>query len=146
VVSHTTTVTRPADTAWPLFGHPIRLSWIRPAAVFGTTTLLVVFLALLLTHRPPPDRCRRSSARHRRSIVPVQHLSIAETRTIVDVTNLDALARIAARYDRLILQPTNRPGTYLVDDDTSVYRHQCHGPHHLSAGRRRATANTPASA
>jgi hypothetical protein len=65
--------------------------------VAGTATLLAACL-LLLARRLGVDQCRRSATRHRRSIVPVQHLTVADTRTIVDGSSLDVLARIAQRY------------------------------------------------
>jgi hypothetical protein len=85
-------------------------------------------------------------ARHRRSIVPVQSLTVAQERTIVEVASIDALARIAQRYDRLILEETTQAGTYWVDDDTAFYCYQCPGPHQQTAGRRRARSTASASA
>ena len=98
---------------------------LRPAmrtAVIGGLASLVLLLLALVTHvarRPPADEAARMRARYGRWIVRVADASSASR--VVDLTSFDDLARIAERYDRLILQDEHTDA-FVVEEEGVSYR------------------------
>ena len=83
-----------------------------------------LLLALLLLRARDRDETRRIAARYRGSLVQAASAEVAGARTTVDVTGMDALARIAQRYDRLIFHVQSPADTYFVEDEGTVYRYR----------------------
>jgi len=65
----------------------------------------------------------RVHGRHRRKLVAVDAVDLRSAQQVVDVTDLDALATIADRYERMILVAGDDDGTtYSVAEDGVLYR------------------------
>lgn len=98
---------------------------LRPAmriAVFGgiaSLLLLLLMFAMRVAGRLPADETARMHARYGRWIVRVADASPASR--IVDLTTFDDLARIAERYDRLILQDEHG-AEFVVEEEGVSYR------------------------
>ena len=115
--------TRPAT--WTVLGHRITVTTARYVALaLAGLCLLALLVALRL--RPRCDHeADRINAAYRGRLVSISGHDGASQRPVLDVTSIDALARIADRYDRLLLH--RREGevdTYLVDDEGVLYRYQ----------------------
>jgi signal peptidase I len=85
----------------------------------GSLALLLVALIMRLTRRAPADEAARVRARYGRWIVRVADASPASR--VVDLTDFDDLARIAERYDRVILQD-EQTDEYVVEEEGVSYR------------------------
>lgn len=104
-----------------LAGRQLALAPARHAAVFGGgASLAVLLLALLLgLLRRPKDEASRARARYGRWIVRVADAPPASR--VVDLTDFEDLARIAERYDRLILQD-EQTDVFVVEEEGVTYR------------------------
>jgi hypothetical protein len=83
------------------------------------------FLFVLVKLREPFAESERIRARYAHLIVPVVAAPEALEYVPYDVTDIEALVRLAEAGDRLILHHRDPVGdTYLVSDDTTVYRYR----------------------
>ncbi len=74
-------------------------------------------------HAPPGGR--PFPRRHAHAVIDVDEVRPAPSRTVVDIASLEALLRLAERYDRLVLRQHTPDGeVYVVEDDGTVYRHE----------------------
>ncbi len=121
-----------------LFGRHVAVSAARTVALVGGAISLVALLAvLLLGARTRRDDHARAESRYGRLLVPVASVQRRAPETTVRVESMDALARIAERYDRMILHEDSESGrSYFVEDDGVVYSFD---PASAPAG----TASTP---
>lgn len=66
--------------------------------------------------------------RYGQAVIDVDVVDAAASRTQVQVASIDALLRLAERYDRMVLRQRTPSGhVYLVEDDGTVYRHEVRG-------------------
>jgi hypothetical protein len=103
-------------------GRQVSLGSAMHTAVIGgaaSLVLLLVALMLRLTRRAPADEAARMRARYGRWIVRAADVSPASR--VVDLTDFDDLARIAQRYDRVILQD-EQTDAYVVEEEGVSYR------------------------
>ncbi len=91
------------------------------ASIGGLASLVLLLLALVtrVARRPPVDETARMRARYGRWIVHVADASPASR--VVDLTGFDDLARVAERYDRLILQDEHTDA-FVVEEEGVSYR------------------------
>ncbi|MGZ8716420.1 MAG: DUF5305 family protein, partial [Gaiellaceae bacterium] len=94
---------------------------MRTAVIGGLASLVLLLLALAtrVARRPPADEAARMRARYGRWIVRVADASPASR--VVDLTDFGDLARIAERYDRLILQDEHTDA-FVVEEEGVSYR------------------------
>jgi hypothetical protein len=97
----------------------------RWVAVGGCALALLALLVMLaLSRGRRRDETAAVRARHDRSIVPVRRVKPPRRLATIDVADLAALARIAERYDRVILHETGATGeAYWVADESAQYRY-----------------------
>jgi len=129
--AHTVSSTRAQSADWPVLGQQVPITTIRTVSLVGAGLAAGILLLLLLGRPRNHDDPRRIAAQYGRSIVEVTTVVVADGRTTIDVAGIHALARIAQRYDRLILHQRSPLDTYLVEDEATVYRYQprqCQGP------------------
>jgi hypothetical protein len=109
-----------------LRGHGLPVSTVRWIALAGfLLTAAGGLLAGLMQFRRPADPLARIQRSYRHLIVPISGFSHETARPPVDVTSLDALARLAERRERLILHHRgDQCDSYLVDDEGIVYRYR----------------------
>jgi signal peptidase len=102
-----------------LLGRQFSLDRVKLVAAGGAlASLLALLFALLARRARPEDEIGRVNARYGRGIVRV---SDALPPPYVDVMTIEELARVAERYDRLILQ-CDRTESFFVGDDGVNYR------------------------
>jgi hypothetical protein len=120
-------------------GHRASVGTVRAGG--GTLTLLAAAMTLLgLWLRRGSRREADVIARtHRERLVTVTGGDSGAPRPVIDVTSIDALVRVAERYDRLVLhRPEGDVDSYLVDDDGLRYRYRTRSGSIVRGGRRRA--------
>ena len=115
--------------AFTLRGHRVPAAELRwwPPAVGGV--LLLVCLGLGLA-----GRGRRQGRvddefghlnRYEPHLLHTEPVAPADGRTVIDLDSIDALARVAERYERFILHSESGPEhNFLVDDGTTLYRYR----------------------
>jgi len=140
--THTVTTTRPEPARWGVFGQQISVTTARNVGVVGAGLAAAAVLLLLVQRPRNREDPRRIAAQYGRSIVAITTVAVADTRTMIDVTGIDALARIAQRYDRLILHQPDPVGTYLVEDEGTVYRYQPRTAQDRRPGASRSTTSS----
>jgi signal peptidase I len=107
---------------------PVRLSvatW-RAIALVGIAIILCAMLAAraLMPRRAPRDEAATIRSRYGRMIVPVARFSPLPGVSVIDVADIDALARIADHYDRSILQESTEAGdVFWVADESGQFRY-----------------------
>jgi signal peptidase I len=115
-------VQEPASVS--IAGHSLSVRWLRSLGMAGVllTGLSLLLLALAYRPRSEADRIRR---RHGASLVPVSRLPGDGSDDVVDVVDFEALARLAQRYERVILLRSGRVSDdYFVRDDSVTYRYR----------------------
>jgi signal peptidase I len=113
------------------------------AATLALLALIQPLLALFTPHR---DEAASILARYRGLIIPVAHITPLRGVPVIDVADMDALARIAEHYDRSILHETTGAGdTFWVADESGQFRYIIGAPA-TSAGGDSAVAPPATSA
>jgi len=135
--SRTVSSTQVEPAQWNILSLQVPVTTARTVGVVGAGLAAAVLLLLLLVRPRNSEDPRRIAARYGRSIVEVSTVSVADARTTIDVTSIEALARIAQRYDRLILHQAGSVDTYIVDDEATVYRYQPRAAPHPASGEGR---------
>jgi signal peptidase I len=101
------------------------------AAVLAILALIRPLLALIAPRR---DEAASILARYRGLIVPVAQITPLRGVPVIDVSDMDALARIAEHYDRSILHETTVAGdTFWVTDESGQFRYTVGRPTPVSA-------------
>ncbi len=98
------------------------------ARVFSLVAILLIIASLIAARVLIRPRRREESAtiqsRYRRMIVPVDRVWQLPGVAVIDVTDMEALARIAEHYDRSILHETTAEGdAYWVTDESGHFRY-----------------------
>ncbi|MDX6551344.1 MAG: hypothetical protein QOJ31_2028 [Gaiellales bacterium] len=111
----------------------------RIAALTGAIASLCALLlsALLLFYARRADEPTRIQARYRDRIVTVGHSNLGGYTDLVDLPSIDALARLAERYDCIIIhEHTDLGHAYRITDNHTLYiyliHHQQPRPNHPS--------------
>jgi hypothetical protein len=110
-----------------VLGASIAIAAVRPPAAVGALLSLATLLglAVLARVRAPLQETARIQGRYGHLIVPIVAAPDALERVPFDVTSIEALVRLAESGERLILHHRDSIGdTYLVNDDTGLYRYQ----------------------
>jgi signal peptidase I len=95
----------------------------------ATLALLALIRPLLALFAPRRDEVTSIRARYRGMIVPVAHVTPLRGVPVIDVADMDALARIADHYDRSILHETTSAGdTFWVADESGQFRYTIGSP------------------
>jgi signal peptidase I len=90
----------------------------------ATLALLALIQPLLALFTPRRDEAASILARYRGLIIPVAHITPLRGVPVIDVADMDALARIAEHYDRSILHETTGTGdTFWVADESGQFRY-----------------------
>ncbi len=85
---------------------------------------LIAMLALLRLRVRPQDEASSIRARYGHMIVPVGHIAQTVGTSVIDVTDMEALVRIAEHYDRSILHETTAGGeAFWVTDESGQFRY-----------------------
>lgn len=109
------------------FGHGISIAAARAAgpAALLLSLLAAAAIAALTRRSGPVAEAERIRARYGELILPVLPVVLAPGRPVVDVPDVDALARLAERYGLLVLH-WSRGGvdTYVVQDEGTTYRYR----------------------
>ncbi len=93
------------------------------AGVGAALVALVTLLALALARpRRRTGRAAAIRARYGRLIVPVAHVEEAPGQAVIDVADIEALARIAEHYDRSILYESAQEA-FWVSDESGQFRY-----------------------
>jgi hypothetical protein len=112
-------------------GHAFAVSTARTAGVVALLLSLLVaaVLAALARMTGPVAEAERVRARYSELILPVLPVVLAAGRPVVDVPDIDSLARLAERYGLLVLH-LSRGGidTYVVQDEGTTFRYRTGGP------------------
>jgi signal peptidase I len=113
----------------------------RTIALSAIAIILGAVLAMLALIRPilasiRPRRRDESEAirsRYGHLIIPVAHVSQLPGIAVIDVADMDALARIAEHYDRSILYEVTQEGhAFWVADESGQFRFMLHAPEPIS--------------
>ena len=131
---------RAAKRYIPLAFTRVPVASARLIAIAGVAAVLAVLgLALVLIRRRHPDESTTIRARYGHAIVDVARVKRRRRLALVDVADMEALAQIAERYDRLILHERNVDGeAFWVADESAQYRYV------TAATSRQATSSRPA--
>lgn len=90
----------------------------------GALVLLALITLVALARRGRRDESAAIRARYDHWIVPVAHVKRRRRLATIDVADMDALARIAARYERVILHERGADGeAFWVADESAQYRY-----------------------
>jgi signal peptidase I len=114
----------------------------RRVAIGGAALVLLALAALIaVVRRGRRDESAAIRARYDHWIVPVAHVKRRRRLATIDVADMDALARIAERYERVILHERGVDGeAFWVADESAQYRYAIahpSGPHDDRARLRR---------
>jgi signal peptidase I len=91
------------------------------AVVLAALALIGPLIALIAPRR---DEAASILARYRGLIIPVAHIAPLRGVPVIDVADMDALARIAEHYDRSILHETTAAGNaFWVADESGQFRY-----------------------
>ncbi len=97
------------------------------AALLAALALIQPILALMAPRRR--DESASIRARYRHLIVPVEHVWQLPGVSVIDVADMDALARIAEHYDRSILHEATPEGdAFWVADESGQFRYALGAP------------------
>jgi signal peptidase I len=98
----------------------------RPIAIGGIALTICVLWALMAFGREPRrDELEEILARYGRLVVEVEHVWQLAGVPVIDVADIDALARIAEHYDRSILHESSGQGdAFWVTDESGQFRYQ----------------------
>ncbi len=97
------------------------------AALLAALALIQPILALMAPRRR--DEAASIRARYRHLIVPVEHVWQLPGVSVIDVADMDALARIAEHYDRSILHEATPEGdAFWVADESGQFRYALGAP------------------
>lgn len=97
------------------------------AALLAALALIRPVLALMAPRRR--DEAATIRARYRHLIVPVERVSQLPGVAVIDVADMDALARIAEHYDRSILHEATAEGdAFWVTDESGQFRYALGAP------------------
>ena len=107
---------------------PVRLSveTARAIALGGIAIIVCALTAMLafVRRRQPRDESAAIRARYSHLIVPVERVSQLPGVAVIDVADMDALARIAEHYDRSILhERTDYGEAFWVTDESGQFRY-----------------------
>ncbi len=109
----------------------------------ATLALLALIKPLLALITPRRDEAASIRARYRGMIVPVAHITPLRGVPVIDVADMDALARIADHYDRSILHETTGAGdTFWVADESGQFRYTIGAPAASTNGASAVPAST----
>jgi signal peptidase I len=112
-------------------GHSITVTTGRRAGAAALLLFLLTAIALAAIARltGPVAEADRVRARYGQLILPVLPVALAAGRPVVDVPDVDTLARLAERYGLLVLQ-WSRGGidTYVVQDENTTFRYRAGEP------------------
>lgn len=107
----------------PVPARPLRLGLV----VLGLLAAAAAAVLWWPLRRSAAREATRVARRYGQAVIDVDAVDPAAARTQVHVASIDALLRLAERYDRLVLrQQTPTGSVYLVEDDGTVYRHEAH--------------------
>lgn len=102
--------------------QPARIVSLAGVGASLALLLLAAGAALMRLRGPEPERI---AARYGELLLPVAAPSAPERSRITDLADFDALARLAVRYDRMILHAeSDGEHTYLVEDAGAWYRYR----------------------
>lgn len=108
-----------------LLGRTLEVDTARRVSAVGGSAALLATLLLggVLAGAPRQSAEDRALARHRRHIVPAQHVDVPPGRTVVDVADLDTLAGLAAHHQGAILRrQDHNADLYLLEHHNTIYR------------------------
>ena len=123
-----------------LLGLTLHVSAARMLALFGGIGALAAaaMLALGLVREREGDEPAQIASRHGAWLVDVAPRPRADA-SILDVTTMEGLVRLAERYERMILHEVfDGAHSYLVEEDGSVYRYRAGTPEAALAAQLRA--------
>jgi len=106
-------------------GHSFRVTDLRRIGLVATVlaALACIGVTTWLGRRRRSDDVTRFGARHAHDLVPVSTSPAATARLVVDVANLSALARLADRYDCVILELEHAGGrAFYLECGATVHR------------------------
>jgi signal peptidase len=109
--------------------------WI--SAIGAALALLGAAVAGAVVTRRHPDEPARIHARYRRWLIPVERLDNGPKGHIVEVASIDALMRLANRYDRMVLvrHYDGVGDAYVVEDDGIQFLYRSGGARPSPEGR-----------
>lgn len=122
-----TSGTRVEPARLSALGHHLDVAAARavgPVAVVLAMLAMLIVITLVRRSAPVAER-ERIRRRYGALILPVLPIALAAGRPVVDVPDVDALARLAERYGLLVLA-WSRGGvdTYVVQDEGATYRYR----------------------
>jgi len=122
------TGSRPGELTISAGGVGLRVSLARRISLLGLTAAALCALLGLPAGvgrlRRRDSEAERIKSRYARFLVPVSHLEEASEQRVVEVADMDALVKIAERYERMILHEKERgEDAFSVSDDGVVYRY-----------------------
>jgi signal peptidase I len=101
----------------------VDLRWWPPAV--GGLLLLVSLGLARIGPRGRVDDVGVGLTRYEPHLLHTEPVAPADGRTVIDLDSIDALARVAERYERFILHSESGPEqNFLVDDGTTLYRYR----------------------
>ncbi len=107
-----------------LAGVPIKI--VRAIALVALAIFTLIAFAMLIGDADPTERINR---RYRHLIVPVTRMPPSRGRPPIDVSSIDALARLAERSGRLILHDQREDvDNYLIIDQGTRFRFRARRP------------------
>ena len=117
---------KPASLSFKLFHVPVATA--RTIAERGIAAAICALLGCLLAFVLAPVRKENEQTgilhRYGRWLIPVARVLQPAERQLVDVSDMEALVKLAERYDRMILHETNEGSdTFSVADDGVLYRY-----------------------
>lgn len=115
------------DATFSILGRHVAVGMVRVASLVAGGAAVVLLLAGLVYLRVagPRTAADRIRAKYGRRIVDVDGGEGGEARTIIDVSTMEALVRLADHHDRLILHHRSDSGdTFMVDAHDTLYRHR----------------------
>jgi signal peptidase I len=122
-----TTGTRVVDASLSALGRHLRVGTARAAGLGALVLALLAAAALAALTRlnGPVAESERINARYGQLILPVLPIALQPGRPVVDVPDVDSLARLAERYGLLVLH-WSRGGvdTYVVQDEGTTFRYR----------------------
>ncbi len=151
--SGSATGSQPEPNTLPLGPWHMSVSTARTLALSAIGVILAALLAALALIRPilalmaPQRRDEAASilARYGGLIIPVAHITPLRGVPVIDVADMDALARIAEHYDRSILHETTAAGSaFWVADESGQFRYAL-GALDLNAYAPARAEDTPAA-
>jgi len=116
--------------AFTLLGHRVPAAALRwwPPAVGGLLLLVCLGLGFAGRRRREgrvDDELSGRLTGYEPHLLHTEPVAPADGRTVIDLDSIDALARVAERYERFILHSESGPEhNFLVDDGTTLYRYR----------------------